>query len=210
MKDLPVFTTELGVSSLTLSQIPYRGDAYIQVRSTQPGKAREHLEECVQFCRMAGAKRIYAAGDELPPQLRLLELRGVPNLDPELVENIFPVTEQTVGKWRSIVNRRMQDVDLAAALDQKKEQEILSSGGAYFVHRQGELLGVGWQTEGTLRVLASVVPGAGERVAHTILSVTPGESIRIPVASSNEKALHLYKKLGFLPVGELERWHRLD
>ena len=206
MKDLPVFTTETGVSSLGLSQIPCRGDAYITVRSTQEGMLQAHIKECADFCRMAGAKRVYLSGAEGDGGIRILELRGIPSLDPEKIENIFPVTEQTVSQWREIVNRRLKDVDLAACLDQKREKEILSSGGAYFIHRQGSLLGVGWLTEGTLRILASVVPGAGERVAHTILSVTPGESIRIEVASTNHRALRLYEKLGFLPVKELEAW----
>ncbi len=204
MKDLPIFTTDFGVSSLTLRQIPYRGDAYIKVQDAQPEHMAEHLAECASFCRMAGAERVYADVGE--PDVQVLELRGVPQLDFQKVANIWPVTEQTVTRWREIVNERMAGVELAGFLEAKDEEGIIASGGAYFVHAEGELLGVGWLEGETLKVLASVVPGAGERVAQTILSVTPGQSIRIEVASTNEKALRLYQKLGFLPVAELEHW----
>lgn len=204
MKDLPIFTTDFGVSSLTLRQIPYRGDAYIKVQDVQPAHMAEHLAECAAFCRMAGAVRVYADVGE--PDVQVLELRGVPQLDFNRIANLWPVTEQTVTRWRELVNRRMAEVQLAGFLESKDEQAIVSSGGAYFVHDAGKLLGLGWLEGETLKVLASVVPGAGERVAQTILSVTPGQSIRIEVASTNEKALRLYEKLGFLPVAELEHW----
>lgn len=206
MKDFPVFTTAWGVSSLTLRQIPYRGDAYIKVQTVQPEGLEAHVRECADFCCMAGAIRVYVSAQGLEPQVRVLELRGVSNPDIDLVEHIFPVTEETVGAWRRIANERMAGVELAAALDRKAEAEILASGGAYFIHRAGELLGIGWIHEETLRLLAGVVPGMGERVAHTLLSVQPGLSLRIEVASSNEKALRLYEKLGFLPVRSLEDW----
>ena len=209
MKNLPVFTTENGVSSLTLQQIPYRGTAYIQVQSAEPDGLQAHIRECAEFCRMAGAERIYVSGSGKEPDVKILELRGVPNLDFDKVQNIFPVTEQTVSAWRNIVNERLKGVDLAGYLEARDEAEILQSGGAYFVHSSGELLGVGWLQEGTLKILAGVRPGAGEQVAQTILSVTPGESIRIEVASTNGKALHLYEKLGFLPVAVLEEWSQI-
>ena len=34
MKDFPVFTTENGVASLILKEIPYRGEAYIHLRDS--------------------------------------------------------------------------------------------------------------------------------------------------------------------------------
>lgn len=207
MKDLPIFTTDFGVSSLTLRQIPYRGDAYIKVQDVQTEHMEEHLKECASFCRMAGAERVYADVGE--PDVQVLELRGVAQLDFEKVANIWPVTEQTVTRWREIVNQRMAGVDLAGFLEAKDEDAIVASGGAYFVHEGGKLLGVGWLEGETLKVLASVVPGAGERVAQTILSVIPGQNVRIEVASTNERALRLYRRLGFLPVAELEHWRKV-
>ena len=103
----------------------------------------------------------------------------------------------------------MQDVALAAMLDKKSEEQILSSGGAYFIHREGTLLGIGWLEGETLKLLASLVPGEGAAVAQTLLSVQPGISVRLEVASTNQKAIRLYEKLGFLPVKELEAWEQV-
>ena len=64
MRDFPIFTTEYGVSSLTLKEIPYKKQAYIHIRQVQEGYFREHLEECVSFCRMCGAEAVFAAGHE--------------------------------------------------------------------------------------------------------------------------------------------------
>jgi hypothetical protein len=65
MQDFPMFTTEYGVASLFLREIPYRGRAHIKIQSSQdPEKL---LEECVSFCRVCGAEWIDAAGDSVPP-----------------------------------------------------------------------------------------------------------------------------------------------
>ena len=52
MKDIPVFTTEFGVASLILKEIPYRREAYIRIQTTQ--QPQELLKECISFCRMCG------------------------------------------------------------------------------------------------------------------------------------------------------------
>ena len=49
MRDLPMFTTEFGVASLILKEIPYREEAYILVQSTQ--EPEKLLRECIDFCR---------------------------------------------------------------------------------------------------------------------------------------------------------------
>ncbi|MDY4222972.1 MAG: hypothetical protein SOX71_10830, partial [Candidatus Faecousia sp.] len=61
MKDFPVFPTSHGAASLTLKEIPYRQEAYIQIQSTQEPELL--LEECIGFCAACGAERIYASGD---------------------------------------------------------------------------------------------------------------------------------------------------
>ena len=35
MKDFPMFTTEFGIASLILREIPYRGEAFILIQDTQ-------------------------------------------------------------------------------------------------------------------------------------------------------------------------------
>ena len=213
MKDIPMFTTEYGVASLSLSEIPYRKEAYIRVRSLLEGKLPDLLSECISFCRAVGAEDIYAADcDELkayPLKTTVVEMRGDATVDWEKVEHIFPVTEQTVSKWREITNDRMIGVDCAKTLTAADEKKILASGGAYFVHHNGELLGTGWMEDEKLLLVCGVKPGAGERIMHTFLSLNEGGRVRLEVASTNQRAIRLYEKLGFLKVRELIRWYKV-
>ena len=209
MKDFPIFSTEFGAASLTLRQIPYRGEAYIHLQSFREEDRQALISDCAAFCRLAGAKRIFVTPATREPAVRILRMRGVPCLQEEEIQNIFPVTEQTVGAFRRIANEKLRTVDLAAMLEAKDEQEILSSGGAYFVHSRGSLLGIGWLQGDYLKLLAATVPGKGYHVAQTLLSVMPGQCIQLEVASTNQKAIRLYEKLDFLPVEELEAWEEV-
>ena len=132
MKDFPVFTTEYGVASLVLKEIPYREEAYIIIRSSE--QPEELLAECVSFCRICGAERIFATGheylEEYPLHTAVLEMRGECLPDEEKTACLFPVTEQTVTRWRAICNERMRGVDNSATLEAKDEKDILASGGA--------------------------------------------------------------------------------
>ena len=211
MKDFPVFTTDFGVSSLVLREIPYRQEAYIHIQDVQPEGFEAHLKECVSFCRMAGAERVYARGHDLleryPLHSSVLEMRGTAWVDREKLENLFPVTESTVSRWRGILNERLRCVDNAATLTAFDENRILQSGGAYFIHHNGELLGAGWMEDTKLLLVAAVKPGAGERVMHTLMSLVEGANMTLEVASTNTRAIRLYEKLGFLKTREILRWH---
>ena len=47
MKDIPVFTTENGVASLTLREIPYSRKAYFRIQSASD--AAMLIKECVEY-----------------------------------------------------------------------------------------------------------------------------------------------------------------
>ena len=213
MRDFPIFTTEYGVSSLFLKEIPYKKQAYIRIRDVQPGFFREHLMECVSFCRMAGAEAIFATGDEnlaeYPLYTRILEMRGTAWVDREKLACLFPVTEATAAKWRSIYNDAMKTVDNSGTLESRDEKMLTENVGAYFVHRDGQLLGIGWLDDCKLLAVAAVKKGAGETVMHTLMSLVEGDSMTLEVASTNEKAIRLYEKLGFLTVGEISAWYQV-
>lgn len=213
MRDFPIFTTEYGVSSLVLKEIPYRNEAYIRIRDVQPGFFQEHLAECVSFCRMCGAEQIFAEGDvrleSYPLYTCVYRMRCTASVQEEKVASLFPVTQETVGKWRGIYNEAMRNVDNAGTLESRDEKKILS-GGAYFVHDSGELLGIFWVEENKLLTIAAVQKGAGERVMHTMMSLLQEEEMELEVASTNERAIRLYEKLGFVKTAELSRWYRVQ
>lgn len=211
MKDFPVFTTENGVSSLILKEIPYRKEAYITLRDSRAPEAL--LQECADFCRACGAEKVYATGhpavERYPLHTAMLEMRGIPNVQEELVESLFPVTEATVGKWREIYNAAFSHVCNASTQESRDEAAILR-GNTYFVHRQGELLGIGWLGEDTIEAIAAVKPGMGKRVLHSLCSVCPGVPLRLEVASENRRAIALYEKTGFIKTRELSRWYCIE
>lgn len=211
MKDFPVFTTEYGVASLILKEVPYRKEAYIVIQSSQ--EPEKLLEECISFCRVVGAEKIYARGHELTEQYPLhciiYEMQGNARVDDSQVRNLWPVTAETIEKWRGLLNERMSGVDNAGTLERAGEKEILQTGGAYFVHNAGQLLGAGWIAGDELMLVAAFRKGAGECVMHTLLSLVPQQQIRLHVASTNERAIRLYERMGFVRTAELRRWYRV-
>ena len=210
MKDIPFFTTDYGVASLMLAEIRYRQEAYIRVQSVHDGAVEDLIRECMAFCRAAGAEKVYWSAGEVEGELHtsIYEMRGVAWVDPAKLANLFPVTEETVTRWRQIFNERMIQVDNAATLTSHDEKRILASGGAYFIHHDGELLGVGWMEDAKLQAIAAVKPGAGERVLHSLMSLVEGETVTLEVASTNEKAIRLYERVGFVKTREIRRWYR--
>lgn len=209
MRDFPVFTTEYGVASLVLKEVPYRQEAYITMQATIEPEAL--LRECVSFCRMVGAERIYAKGHEMlsrfPLHTVVFEMQAAAWVEKDKLEHLFPVTDTTVNQWRSIYNEKMRHVDNAGTLEAKDEKRITESGGAYFVHRDGKLLGIGWLEDTKLLAVAATAFGAGERVMHTLMSLVEGAQMTLEVASTNNRAIRLYEKLGFLKTKELSKWY---
>lgn len=211
MKDIPVFTTENGAASLILGEIPYRGQAYIRIQDSLEPESL--LKECVSFCRMCGAERIYASGhpwlEALPLHCAVVEMRGQAAPDPEKTRCLWPVTRETASEFRKLYNARMAGVDNAGTLE-AKDEVWLSSGPAYFVHDGGKLLGIGILEDTCIRAVASAVPGAREETLHTLFTLCPGELLRLEVASTNTRAIALYERAGFLKTGELSRWYRAE
>ena len=211
MRDFPMFTTEYGVASLVLKEVPYRQEAYIIIQSAlQP---EELLRECISFCRMVGAEKVFARGhacmESYPLYCAVFEMRGSMEVDEEKTQNLWPVTKETVEVWRQFLNEKLRVIDNAGTLEAKDEQQILDSGGAYFVHRKGELLGAGWLAGEELKLIAAAEPGTGEWVFHSLLSAAPSERLRLEVASTNERAIRFYEKMGMVKTAELRRWYQV-
>jgi len=211
MKDIPVFTTEYGVASLILKEIPYRKRAHIKLQATQePDKL---LEECVAFCRACGAEWIDAAGHEYLEKYPLITEMWLMTCSRDEIEEtdacLFPMTDQTVDRWLEIHNQRMTDVPNAAYLDRKDGREFLENGDCYFIHRNGKLLGIGKAAEDYIDIVIAAESGMGETVVRALCSALTEDVIRIVVASANERAVRLYQRIGFVPTRVLSRWYRI-
>ena len=211
MKDIPVFTTENGAASLFLREIPYRSRAHIKIQSSEDPLAL--LDECISFCKMCGAEWIDAAGDPALEKFPLITSLMIMQRDREGIAEsdaaLFPVTEETLSRWLDIYNDRMKDVPNAAYMSRKDGEDLLKSGDGYFIHRNGELLGIGKAKEDYLDTVISVVPGAGQTVVQTLCSLLTEDIVRLMVADANLRAVRLYERMGFVKVKEVSRWYRV-
>lgn len=206
MKDFPFFSTENGVASLTLKEIPYTKTAYIKIQdSLEPKKL---LQECVEFCTMAGAEKIFASGhpilDTYPFHTQIVKMSKLRDTFEDTDAALFPITDQTVKRWLDIYNRRMADVPNYSYMSQLA---MKTTEGAYFIHRGENLLGIGMASGEKIQVVISVQQGAGEDVVLALNHALSGEVAELEVASTNEKAIHLYEKMGFIKCGVISTWY---
>lgn len=211
MRDIPVFSTENGVGSLTLKEIPYRGIAYIKIANSQEPEG--FINDCADFCKTVGAEQIYGSGhvflERFPLHTAILHMsrpmEGLPDTDAAL----FPVTERTAETWRELYNRKMQDVANASYMTFLDVRQMLKRGDGYFVHRGEELLGIGMASGERIDAVASNRPGAGREVVLALTHALSGDRITLEVASVNQKAVRLYEQLGFIQNSEISRWYKI-
>ena len=89
-------------------------------------------------------------------------------------------------------------------------KKLLCRKEAYFVHRDGILLGIGVAGGETVQAIASVKPGCGMQTLLALNHALSGEKITVEVASTNEKALQLYSTLGFIPTAVVSQWYQVQ
>lgn len=211
MKDIPVFTSEYGAAGLTLSQIPYNQVAYVRIHaSIEPGKL---IEECVGFCRACGAEAVYGTGHDLlesfPLYTSVIRMGCMKASLPKTDVALWPVLPENMEKWRQIYNRKMARVPGSRCLTQKDGEAYLKKGGCYFIHRTGELLGIGSIDGDTIETVASCRPGAGREIVLALADLISSDSVHVEVATANVKAKMLYESLGFFPSREICRWYKI-
>lgn len=208
MKDIPVFTTQYGVASLVLGQIPYRGQAYIRLQASQ--EPEKLLDECVMFCRMAGAEEIYATGntclESYPMHTDIWRMTCSRQTLGHTDAALFPVQDHTAAWFTQLYNEKIRKVPNAAWMTAADEAQMLRQGDGYFVHREGTLLGFGRIAEGEILFLASVYPQAGKDVVRALADATCLDQVQVEVASANVKAVSLYESLGFMKSALISRW----
>lgn len=208
MKDIPVFSTENGVASLTLREIPYTAKAFVKILSSLTPKSL--LEECVGFCKACGAEFVFASGDGLedyPVSATLVKMNA--QIFTETDAALFPATEKTIGQWRQIYCEKMSQVPNAAYFSSADEKRLLQEGDCYFVHRNGTLLGIGKASDGFIHAIASVMRGSGSDIICALVSAFADNSVSVIVARENAQALALYERMGFVAVEQVSVWHKI-
>ena len=212
MRDFPVFSTENGIASLVLREVPYRGEAYITLQDSQEPELL--LAECVDFCRAVGAEYVFAKGhsilEKYPLHTAVWQMQRLRDGMPETDAALFPVMEETLEQWCSIYNEKMKSVSNAATMTRENGNKLIARGAGYFVHRDGDLLGIGIAAGDTVEAVISVKPGCGKDVMLALCNLIFTDEIRLEVASTNIPAIKLYEKLGFIKTKELSRWFCVD
>lgn len=211
MKDLPLFTTEHGAATLILKEIPYQETAYIILRDSLEPLAL--AKECGDFCRACGAEKIYATGHDAlaayPFYTAMWEMSCIRESIPDTDAALWPVQEKTLSQWQSIYNEKVKKVPNGAWMTKADAEKMLQTGDGYFIHRGETLLGIGIAGADRIDWVASLVPGAGADVVKALTHATTEDTIKLTVASTNQKAVKLYEHLGFLRTAELSKWYQL-
>ena len=211
MRDFPVFTTENGVGSLVLREIPYSGIAYVTIQDSS--FPTEFLQECMEFCRAVGAERMYATGhhilEQYPFYTAVVRMSAPWNRIPQTDACLFPVTETTLSRFRDIYNERMKTVDNAAFMSERSAQEMLKRGEGYFIHSDNHLLGIGIAGDDRIDCVATVERGKGRECVCALVHALFCDSVQLEVASTNHRAIQLYESLGFIKTAELSRWYKI-
>lgn len=218
MQNIPIFTAEHGLASLILREIPYSGRAYVMVRSVWKGRTQALLEECRQFCCAAGAQEVFASWDleDLPARhaYDVLELsrprEGLP-LPAEPVEP-EPLSEANAAEYLDIYNRCFRGLPGAASYGREDMRRLMGKNLAFLAKRRGRYAAVAELGAGRLAGVA-VLPefhGLGHDWALTVLARLETPELTLRVASTNARALALYRRLDFGGDRTVSRWWRLN
>lgn len=211
MRNIPYFTTEYGIASLVLKEIPYRNTAYVRLQSVLD--LDKLVEECNAFCRSAGADNVYATGyeglDKYPCHTVIQCMRCAKDNLSDTDACLFPVTEQTLDQWREIYNKKMKSVDNATYLTISDAKELLEKKSLYYVHKDGTLIGIGVVDSEKIDCIASVAKDAGRDVMLALCHSIFSETVSVEVATTNEKAIRLYNTLGFVPTSVISTWYKI-
>lgn len=211
MRDIPLFTTENGVASLYFKKIPYTKEAFVHIRSALDCDAL--LKECVDMCRMVGAERIYGAGhaalEKNPVFTTVIRLRVEKTALSDTEAIALPVANEQLQWWRQLYNQKMLPVATAAPLTVSETEELIRRGKAYCVYRACAAVGIGVIGDGMIQAVASILPGGGQDTVLALAKVLDSPQVALSVASANDKAIRLYKSLGFREIQQEITWYQI-
>ncbi len=200
MKDIPIFTGCDGIATLILSQIPYRGEAFVMVRSVFT-TLDACLRECESFCRAVGAEWVYFSGNadfSAHPIFASIIEREILRTDlPETTAKAVPavVPEQ----WAELYNDRFKNVPAA--------RYCRTAENAYVIEKDGKMIGIGQAEGNTIRSVAALEKGSGADCVCALAALCDTEKIRLLCAEQNFSAMRLYDRLGFSRGERKEIWY---
>lgn len=211
MRDIPCFETEYGTVGLVLNQIPYTKTAYIHIRTVLD--LHNLIVRAVEFCVGVGAEKVYATGNdglaEFPLYVEIIGMQMALSGESDTDACLMPLTDQNLEQWLSVYNERMANVDCAAHISFFEGKKLVRQGGCYFVHHNGDLLGIGRVDGGMISCLASVQSGMGTDVVLALCHAITSDKALVEVASTNIRAIKFYERLGFVKTSIVRSWYQL-
>ena len=208
MKNIPMFTTDAGVASLILEEIPYKAEAYIRVHSAT--NLDKLIDEAVSFCKAIGADAVFATGhnflERYPLHTQILRMECKKTELPTGTVRLQPVEESTLLQWCEIYNTYMRDVPNAATMTHSKAK-ALSLDNCFYVYENGIMLGIGMVSDKGIDAVVSLVRGRGMDVMLALCTAVRSAVVSVEVASNNIPAIKLYQKLGFIRKEIISKWY---
>ena len=209
MRDIPIFTTEYGVASITLKEIPYKGEAYIRIQSALDAKAL--IQTCRDFCNAAGAEHIYITGhpsvETYPLHTSIVKMAANRSAICDTDAILIPVSTETISRWCALYNQKMMHIPNASYMSTNDASKILDRGGAYFIEKDDKCIGIGAIDSNTVEAIASISPGAGKDVLAALCSKISADTVCLEVATANKKAVQFYKWQGFMECSVISTWY---
>ncbi len=200
MKDIPLFTVSDGMASLILREIPFRGAAYIWVRSVF-GSLDGLLQECAAFCRAAGAEKVYATGQAdfsaYPVYARLIQRSVCCQSLPATEAIALPAKD--AAAWLQQYRERFRLVPAS--------QSSPGSEGLYDIFHKGEQIGIGQYEKDKLLAVAALQKGRGADCVCAMSALMQVPQLRLLCAEENLPAMRLYDRLGFSRENCREVWY---
>lgn len=216
MKNIPLFTSSFGLTTLILREISWNGRAYVLVREIWHDGAAL-LDECRAFCLAVGAREVYAAwaeGVETLPAAHAYDMlvMSCPKAALPVGElPLVPLSRENADDYLEIYQRCFRDVPSAASYDRKSLERLYDEDLAWLVPVAGGYGAIAEISKTGLEGIA-VLPehrGLGYPLAATVLQMVPSSVVHLRVASTNRRALALYRRLGFTEEAPARPWYRL-
>ena len=211
MKNIPFFTTDSGVASLTLEQVPFNQTAYIRIQSSCEPELL--LKECLDFCKAIGSEAVYATGIEEPAcssaavsVIRMTRDRdGLSGAELTLVS----VDETSGEEFRRIYNEIMHEIPFASFMKSDDLKTLVDKRNGYYLYCHQELVGIGIADGAWIRAIISLKRGAGESILLALNQVLEGDTVMVELVDTNKRAKRLYERMGFCFSEVVSTWYKI-